>query len=133
MQLTIFRTYFPGGTNGILHVNGVFQCYTIELPWRNNAKRYSCIPEGKYVLLKRWTAGKGYHLLVKEVPQRSLVLIHPANDAAKELQGCIAPVTTLVGPGRGLQSKAAARQLMDKVFPAMQQQPVYLIIQKLTT
>jgi hypothetical protein len=130
MQLNIIRTYFPNGTNGVLFINGAFQCNTIELPWHNNVPQHSCVPEGKYLLLKRWTAERGYHLLLADVPGRALILIHPANNATKELQGCIAPVTVLVKPGEGTGSKAAAKALFQKVFAAMQTQPVYLTIKK---
>ena len=130
MQLTIIRTSFPQGTNGLLFINGVFQCFTIELPWHNNMPQQSCIPLGKYLLLKRWTAERGYHLLLADVPGRALILIHPANSATKELQGCIAPVSVLVGPGEGTGSKAATKALFQKVFAAMQTQPVYVTIKK---
>jgi len=130
MQLTLTRSYFSNGTNGVLTINGVFQCYTIELPWLNNAHQHSCVPEGRYLLLKRWTAERGFHLLLADVPGRALILMHPANNAAKELQGCIAPVKVLVQPGMGTGSKAAAKYLFQKVFAAMQTQPVYLTIKK---
>ena len=48
MILFLTRTYFPDGTNGKLECEGKLICNTIELPWKNNEKRVSCIPEGKY-------------------------------------------------------------------------------------
>jgi hypothetical protein len=53
MVIYLTRTYFPEGTNGKLVCEGKFICYTIELPWKNNEKRVSCIPEGKYFIKKR--------------------------------------------------------------------------------
>ena len=97
MQITITRTYFPGGTNGTLSIDGVFQCYTIELPWLNNKPRVSCIPEGQYKIVTRRSPKFGLHLYVKNVPEREFILIHPANYARIELKGCIAPVTALSG------------------------------------
>jgi hypothetical protein len=46
-----------------------------------------------------------------DVPGRDLILIHPANDANKELLGCIAPVTKLTGKGKGSGSKKAFKKL----------------------
>jgi hypothetical protein len=114
----------------MLYINGAFQCYTIELPWHNNAVPHSCIPEGKYMLAKRWSAKFGDHLLLADVPGRSLILFHPANNALKQLKGCIAPVTELLQPGLGLMSGTALKGLLNKVYPAMQNEPIFLTIKK---
>ncbi|MFN7015135.1 MAG: DUF5675 family protein, partial [Bacteroidia bacterium] len=53
------------------------------------------------------------------VPKRKYILIHPANNAKKELQGCIAPVTQLSGPGLGLMSRKAFTKLKDFVYKAL--------------
>jgi len=119
MELILHRTYHAKGTNGTLYLNGKKICHTIELPWLNNEPRVSCIPEGTYALLKRETTERGDHLLVADVPGRSLILIHAANNALKELMGCIAPVTLLTGAGLGDQSKAALLSLEVLVFEAL--------------
>ena len=93
MVLVLNRTYFPEGTQGTLEWNGTIVCYTIELPWLQNQRRISCVPEGEYVLQKRFSPKFKWHLHLKNVPGRDLILIHPANDAKKELLGCIAPVS----------------------------------------
>ena len=112
MELKIIRTYHPEGTNGELLLNGERVCYTIELPWKNNEHQISCIPEGKYELKKRWTERFGRHFILQDVPNRSYILIHAANDALKEIKGCIASVTNLTGKGKGTQARLAlARQL----------------------
>lgn len=87
-------------------------CYTIELPWLSNQPRISCIPEGKYELTRRYSQKFGWHLLVNTVPNRELILIHPANDAVRELKGCIAPVSILTAEGKGRDSKLALKKLM---------------------
>jgi len=130
MDLVMFRTYDDagGGTNGDLYLR---ICHTIELPWLENARGRSCIPEGRYELLPRTTAKHKDHLLVWAVPGRDGILIHPANNALKELQGCIAPVTTLTGPGLGLESRAANEKLKAYVAPAFQQgEHVFLTIKE---
>jgi hypothetical protein len=129
MELVIFRTYHTDGTNGALYANSSFQCYTIELPWVNNLPRLSCIPEGRYELKKRYSPKFKDHLLVKGVPGRSLVLLHPANDALKELKGCIAPVSSLDGAGKGSDSRKAFKKLLQLVYEALENETVYLTIQ----
>lgn len=129
MDLVLKRTYLPNGTNGQLLLHGARICYTIELPWKNNQSRISCIPEGRYALRRRYTPRFGWHLYVENVPGRQWILIHAANDALKEIKGCIAPVSQLTGPGKGILSRVALQKIMAIVSPALQQhKPLFLII-----
>jgi hypothetical protein len=65
-----------------------------------------------------------------DVPKRKYILLHPANNAKKELQGCIAPVTKLSGPGLGLLSRKAFTKLKDLVYKALDnKESVELIVQ----
>jgi hypothetical protein len=130
MVLVLSRTYFPDGTNGKLECEGKFICCTIELPWKNNEKRVSCIPEGKYLLRKRYSRKFQWHIEVVDVKKRSFILLHPANNALKELNGCIAPVTKLSGPGLGLQSRQAFAKVKNLVYKALDcSETVSLIVQ----
>ncbi len=113
MVLFLTRSYFPEGTNGKLECGGKLLCYTIELPWKQNAKRISCIPEGKYLLKKRFSRKYQWHFEVVGVANRSLILLHPANYALRELQGCIAPVSRLSGAGVGFGSRKTCKQLFN--------------------
>ncbi|MEO7043775.1 MAG: DUF5675 family protein [Ferruginibacter sp.] len=129
MNITIIRTYFPAGTNGILQVPNLRSpLYTIELPWLQNQHGISCIPEGQYRLEKRYSPGRKSHIILMGVKDRSLILIHPANDALKELRGCIAPVSELTGEGKGIASVKAFNTLKNRVYAAMEKEPVYLTI-----
>lgn len=119
MVLSITRTYFPDGTNGILECEGKFICNTIELPWKNNETKVSCIPEGKYFIKKRYSKKFQWHLEIINIKNRSLILFHPANNALQELNGCIAPVTKLSGPGLGLMSRKAFTKLKELVYKAL--------------
>jgi len=119
MELVLNRTYYAHGTNGQLLLRGERLSYTIELPWNDNKPQVSCIPEGRYELKKRYSPKFGVHLEVLNVPGRELILIHPANDALHELQGCIAPVLVLTGEGRGERSCAALSILKERVFLAL--------------
>lgn len=129
MNLLIRRCYHPLGTNGILTINEEPEplCYTIELPWKDNRRRISCIPAGTYMLRRRYSPRFKWHLHVQDVPGRSLILFHPANNAILELQGCIAPVTMLTGEGRGDHSVAAFLKLMERVAEAFRRKESLLL------
>ena len=126
----LFRTYEPGkGTNGSLWYDGMFICHTIELPWENNRHSISCISEGMYQLNRCYSEKFGWHISLKNVPERSLIRIHPANNALKELRGCIAPVTQLLGPGIGTESVQAMNRLTGLLFPVLKKgESVYVTI-----
>lgn len=129
MQLILQRSYHPSGTNGRLSINGQLICYTIELPWLDNQPRASCIPEGTFHLVKRYSPKFHRHLHLTDVPGRALILLHPANHALRELKGCIAPVSSLTGPGMGLQSGLAMEKLMGWADKALrQQEPLFLTL-----
>lgn len=120
MKLELIRTYHPGGVNGELLIDGKKVCNTIELPWKENQSRISCIPEGTYQLTKRYSLRFGWHLLVNNVVNRSYILIHAFNDAVKESKGCIAPVSVLTGKGKGIRSRVALQLLLSMVYPQLE-------------
>jgi hypothetical protein len=119
MELQLIRTYHPHGVNGILLLNGEEICRTVELPWKNNQPRVSCIPEGTYRLRRRFTRRFKDHFEVMDVPDRKYILFHPANDAGKELRGCIAPVLQHTGEGKGSSSRAALERMKDRLYPLL--------------
>ncbi|WP_369818094.1 DUF5675 family protein [Pedobacter sp. R20-19] len=51
MELFLCRTYLKGGTNGKIYYQHGLICERIELPWRNNKRSISCIPEAAICLL----------------------------------------------------------------------------------
>ncbi|MNK03988.1 hypothetical protein D3C87_218430 [compost metagenome] len=114
--LLLQRKYGAQGTNGTITFQGEEICHTIELPERNNIPRISCIPIGQYKLEKRRYPKHGEQIGIPIVLGREAILIHAANDALKELQGCIAPVTTLTGEGRGDYSGKALAKLKALVY-----------------
>ena len=130
MLLILQRTYFPEGTNGQLECDGKMLCNTIELPWKNNQKRVSCIPEGKYILKKRYSKKFKWHIEITDVKDRSAILFHPANNALKELNGCVAPVTKISGAGVGLMSRKAFIVLKQMVYHEIDKGKTVLIIIK---
>jgi hypothetical protein len=119
----------PNGTNGEIRHNGTRLCYTIELPWKNNQRRISSIPAGRYPLSKRYSQKFKSHILLENVPNRDLILIHPANNAMRELNGCIAPVTALTGDGTGNQSVLANNKVRELVYGLINQgRKVFLLV-----
>jgi hypothetical protein len=130
MVLLLSRTYFADGTNGKLDFEGRFICHTIELPWLDNIKQVSCIPEGEYLLKKRYSKKFRWHIEIADVKNRSFILFHPANNAQKELNGCIAPVTKLSGSGLGLESRQAFITLKSLVYKSLEREEKVLLIIK---
>ncbi|HQA74133.1 DUF5675 family protein [Flavobacterium sp.] len=129
MVLKLKRNYTREGVTGTLTIDKAYICYTLELPWRDNQVKVSCIPEGSYRLRKRYSQKYRWHLEVCDVPNRSFILLHPANDAQKELQGCIAPVSILTGRGSGLYSRIALQKVCALVYAALDRnESVYLLI-----
>ncbi|WP_417874824.1 DUF5675 family protein [Xanthomarina gelatinilytica] len=127
MELVLHRAYFEEGTNGALFNSDKFLCHTIELPWNDNKRNISCIPEGVYEIEPRFSKRFKHHLILKDVKDRSFILFHPANDALKELQGCIAPVTYLSGIGRGVYSRDAMQKLLSLVYQAKDRKETILL------
>jgi hypothetical protein len=125
MDLTLVRTYHPLGTNGELFLNGKFICCTIELPWLDNMHRVSCIPEGRYKMIRQYTKKFGTHFRICNVKYRDDIFIHPANNALKELEGCIAPVKTITGEGEGTDSRLAFIKLMQQTVEV---NPIFITI-----
>ena len=96
--LVIRETFTDKSTIGNLYLNGEWLCDTLELPYLDNQRSISCIPEGQYkarLRTARESATRNYlHLLVEDVRDRSYILVHIGN-FPKDTRGCI-----LVGIGR---------------------------------
>ena len=98
------------GTFGRLQYGG-FECWTLELPWKDNRPQVSCIPAGEY-LTAPWNSRKWprtYH--ITNVPGRTAILMHTGNVAGDKtipgfkshVLGCI-----LLGKYRGWIGKQQA-------------------------
>ena len=70
--------YHPEGTLGLIDFEGE-RFYTIERPWLDNAPNVSCIPEGAYDTGWRDSPRFGETWHIKEVQDRTYILIHAAN------------------------------------------------------
>jgi len=74
------------GTAGYLLGDGVIVA-TLELPWKNNERAVSCIPDGDYVCSPNDTGAHKYYT-VDNVPGRTDIEFHTGN-YVKDSQGCI--------------------------------------------
>lgn len=84
--------YTPLGTFGYL-IAPEFMVCTVERPWANNEPRVSCIPLGKYKMVRTQfnRATPPYDTWeIVGVPGRDLIKVHKAN-TMNDLLGCIAP------------------------------------------
>ena len=102
MKLQVVRTQFgKDATNGLLFVNGVFECYTLEDQYQAvKVMHETCIPEGTYDIKFR-TVG-GFHekykkkygnshygmLHLQDVPNFTYILIHAGN-SDEDTSGCL--------------------------------------------
>lgn len=75
-------------TMGYLSINKKAVCYTLELPWENNAKNISCIPAGSYSGILRYDKSDGWRIQLENVPDRDGVQIHMGN-YTKQIKGCL--------------------------------------------
>lgn len=71
-----------------LELKGSFKC--LELPWRNNERSVSCIPEGDFTVVKRMTNERGLHFHILGTEPRTWILIHKGN-YKHDIQGCQLP------------------------------------------
>jgi hypothetical protein len=74
------------GSIGILFTPG-FLCYSMELPWRDNERSFSCIPKGTYIAKIRKSRKYGITFHVTDVEGRSYILIHAGNWAGDTKKG----------------------------------------------
>jgi len=86
-QVELFRLRRSDqGTEGLL-VESDFNCRTLELPWRDNRRQISCIPPGEYKVEIRLSNKYGRVYWVREVPNRTYILIHSGNYAGDKSKG----------------------------------------------
>jgi hypothetical protein len=94
-KATITRTYKKDVTLGEMSLSNskgeTLSLKTIELPWKENKSRVSCIPKGTYsVTFTPSPRLKKKTYRVVNVKGRDGILFHPANFSS-QLKGCIAP------------------------------------------
>ena len=115
MVIELQRLYRDTWTDGLIFIKGILMCRSIELRWANNERNVSCVPEGVYPVAIIQHPKFGECLQINGVKGRSGILVHVANDAQKELRGCIAPVFSLSGNGKGLHSRLALNYIIENL------------------
>lgn len=97
--------------------NPIWEFVTLELPWNNNAYQDSCVPPGRYPVVKEHSPKFGEILPeLKDVPNRSECKFHVANYPS-ELLGCIAPGLSFGDLDEdGLLDVANSRKALDKLM-----------------
>ena len=115
MVIELQRLYRDTWTDGLIFIKGILLCRSIELRWANNERNVSCVPEGVYPVAIIQHPKFGECLQINGVKGRSGILVHVANDAQKELRGCIAPVFSLSGNGKGLYSRLALNYIIENL------------------
>ena len=102
MKLQVIRTQFgTDATNGLLFIDGIFECYTLEDQYQAvKVMHETCIPEGTYDIKFRKTGGfhakyteryKNAHygmLHIQDVPNFTYILIHTGN-TDEHTSGCL--------------------------------------------
>ena len=124
VRLTRFA-YSDEGTRGKLYLpSGEVFC-TMELPWKGNRRRVSCIPVGSYQCVWGRSPKSAQCSIVLDVKGRAEILFHNGNYAGDpekgyktDSEGCI-----LVGSKHGILSgqravtgSLAARALFERVM-----------------
>nr|QJB19536.1 MAG: hypothetical protein [Microvirus sp.] len=110
-MLTLQRfNYDTFGTYGALIYNSKPLCYTLELPWKNNAKQISCIPPDIYQCHKTLSVKHGSCIRLNHVINRDGILIHTGNNLT-DTQGCILVGLDVQSTGL-IYSKLALERLM---------------------
>lgn len=101
------RVKLPKRTLSSMFRNNVMISKILELPWLNNKRSISCIPNGKYRVTKEQPipaddpntpvdesggrkARPYVHFRIHGVPGRQGILIHPVGDV-KDSLGCMGP------------------------------------------
>lgn len=77
-----------------------FLCWTLELPYKDNAKNISCIPKGAYYVECYESSRFGETFKFSEVKNRTDILFHAGN-TIEDTKGCILP-GTLFDPVKGI-------------------------------
>lgn len=130
MELGLTTTLMDAiATQGMLDIEGVFECYTLELPYSDGSVG-GAIPAGRFPVIPQpsphflevgrtddWVAqyaGKMPHIII---PDRSLIMFHPGNFVSNT-KGCV-----LVGESKGMDvigsSRPAFAALFRKIYSPM--------------
>lgn len=112
MKIDIVRVNLgERGVYGFMSIAGAPPSFlTLELPWKENQRRVSCIPAGGYQIKRHISPKFGEVFKVMDVEGRDEILIHAGNYLS-DIQGCILIGKNVIPNGIG-QSKIALVEFM---------------------
>lgn len=129
MELQLIRHYQHKGTNGDLYIGRTLVCHTIECPRVLFDPLNSCLPEGRYRLVRTWNQRHGDHFRIQGPKGIRTIRMHAASDPAERLMGHISPVLWHTGPGMGACSNLAMKGLVRLVDELCGDEPsLWLVI-----
>ncbi len=113
----------------------LFSCKVLELPWRDNKRRISRIPRGHYECVKHISPNFGNSIWIKDVPDRSEILIHVGNfignpnpkTGKPDSLGCPIVGEQFNDPGTGVVNVTNSRTTINKLYELVKE-PVYINI-----
>lgn len=126
-------------TQGMLDIEGLFECYTLELPYTDGAPG-GAIPAGRFRIeaqpsphfMSLAAAGDNFFAQFAEkmphiiIPTRTLIMFHPG-DFVRNTEGCV-----LIGQQRGVDvigsSRPAFRDLYRKIYAPMIDRNCFLTV-----
>ena len=127
MKLQVIRTQFgKDATSGLLFINGIFECYTLEDQYQAvKVMHETCIPEGTYDIKLRTTGG--FHaryaakygimhhgmLHIQDVPCFEYILIHTGN-TDENTSGCL--ILGNIGADMTSDAKEKAQEVVVPVI-----------------
>lgn len=120
----LIREYFPEETRGAftaIDADGdiIMSCVILELPWKDNQRKVSCIPEGMYTVKRRVTKKFGPHYHILDVPERSGILQHPGN-FIRQIEGCQLPGNDfLLIDGDDVVDVRNSRKTLDRMLAVL--------------
>jgi len=119
-------------TLGVLQVfDGVlkvFECKTLELPWKYNHSEVSCIPVGDYSVKKHLSPSKGECFQIENVIGRSHILIHKGN-YNKDTLGCVLVGKNFIDIDKDGQTDiSSSSKTMNELLAAMDERFDLLVV-----
>jgi hypothetical protein len=138
MNIEVIRLYqFPIGdskqTEGILYLRDesgvlIFECKTLELPWKDNRTGISCIEDGEYTAVKHTSPKLGASLWLQNVRGRTEILVHKVN-YVRDLRGCIGVGDSLTDIDKdGLKDTTNSKKTMNKILSLLNSNTVKITI-----
>jgi len=132
-ELILERVYLGTETLGSMYDDSSLVCKTMELPWRNNARSISCIPEGLYYVIQQPPKpGREYpYFRLPNVPGRSGILIHRITYVSG-LKGCIGVGSSFKDLNKdGVPDMIESSVTLQKMIDSLPQEFNLRIIKKL--